>query len=861
MMPRLTLIVAALVPDAIEAQTRDTVVQAHPEYQAGNLRRLLMGENYRKEWATPIHVPVLDLYSYGGGLTPLKTGGGQATSSLRLLGADGTQYSFRPVFKSVVNLPDEFRHTIIWTMFEDARSAIHPTGTIAPTPALEALGVLHPRPRLFFMPDDPRLREFRAEFAGVLGTLETFPEVPKKGAAFANAIEIINDDDLLIRLNRHPNEQIDARAFLTAHLVDMLFGDVDRHSGQWKWARFHKGEMWKPIPRDRDWTFVSNEGIIPAVLRRLSPSIVSFDSTYARAGSRFHNANEFDRRLLSSLDRQAWDSISRHVARTLSDNVLEQGIRLMPAEYAASSAILLAKLKIRRDSLPKAALEYYEFLSEIVDLHASDAADRATVVRYADGSVEVSIGGDAPRPRFDRRFLPNQTHEIRLYLHNGDDTAVVTGRAETSIPVRIIGGNGVNLLVDSSVVAGRAQPTHLYDQRAVTGIVYDTDSAIRRMSELDSDDLPFNRRPWLRVFGKVLPPQRDRGSALTPVAALSSGHGLGLVPRVGAAHYTYGFRQVPYATMWSGEVAYSTTRRWEVVGAFDKRRESSSVHFLAAAKMSQLGAVEFRGFGNDVPEFRGTFYDVRQRQWTFRPAVGYAFGKESDISIGPVVRYTTTDSLANRFIAQLRPSGFPSMGQLGLSVELKHDTRNVVDTVHRRGGLVLEHSENPPLWASVNIAASAFPSLWDTETSYQRVAAAAKVFLRFPFFTRPVLAVRGGAEKLFGDFPYFDAAFLGGSRSLRTEHRQRYAGDAMINWTTELRVPVAKVPVILPLDLGVLGFIDAGRVFVDGKSPGGWHYGRGAGLWIGAVRSEMNVNIVRTNNPDRRILTSLGFTF
>src|SRR4029078_7770654 len=134
MMARLTLIVAATIPDAIEAQTRDTVVQAHPEYQAGNLRRLLMGENYRKEWATPIHVPVLDLYSYGGGLTPLKTGGGQATSSLRLLGADGAQYSFRPVFKSVVNLPDEFRYTLIWTMFEDARTAIHPTGAIAPTP-------------------------------------------------------------------------------------------------------------------------------------------------------------------------------------------------------------------------------------------------------------------------------------------------------------------------------------------------------------------------------------------------------------------------------------------------------------------------------------------------------------------------------------------------------------------------------------------------------------------------------------------------------------------------------------------------------------------------------------------------------
>jgi hypothetical protein len=578
-------------------------------------------------------------------------------------------------------------------------------------------------------------------------------------------------------------------------------------------------------------------------------------------GSRFHNANEFDRRLLSSLDRQAWDSIARHVAAAITDDVLERGIRSMPVEYAVSSNSLLAKLKFRRDSLPKAALEYYDFLSDFVDLHGSDAADHATVIRNTDGSVEVKLGAVAQQPRFDRRFLPNETREIRLYLHGGNDTALVTGRTQSSIPVRIIGGNGVNVLVDSSVVAGRARPTHMYDQGSVSGIVYDTDSAIREMSELDSDDLPFNRRPWLRVFGKVRPPQRDRGSAVQAIGAVGSGHGLGLVPRVGIEHYSYGFRRVPYAMMWRAEIAYSTTRRLELAAGFDKRRESSGVHFLADAKMSQLGIVEFRGFGNDVPYVRGTFYDVRERQWTFRPAVGYAFGKESDISIGPVVRYTTTDSLANRFIAQLRPAGFPSMGQAGVSLELKHDTRNLIDTVHRRGGLVLEHPENPPLWGSVNIAASVYPSVWDTESAYESVAGAGKAFLTFPFFTRPILAMRAGAEKLFGDFPYFDAAFLGGSRSLRTEHRQRFAGDAMMNWTTELRVPVAKVPVVFPLDLGILGFVDAGRVYVDGKSPGGWHYGRGVGLWIGVVRSEMNVNIVRTNNPDRRIVTQLGFTF
>jgi hemolysin activation/secretion protein len=127
--------------------------------------------------------------------------------------------------------------------------------------------------------------------------------------------------------------------------------------------------------------------------------------------------------------------------------------------------------------------------------------------------------------------------------------------------------------------------------------------------------------------------------------------------------------------------------------------------------------------------------------------------------------------------------------------------------------------------------------------------------------TRPVLAVRAGGEKLFGEFPYFDAAFIGGSRSLRTEHRQRFAGDASLYGTTELRVPIASFPLILPFNVGAIGFVDAARVYVDGESPGGWHQGAGAGFWISVVRPDLGITVMRTNNRERRTLVSIGFAF
>jgi hypothetical protein len=83
----------------------------------------------------------------------------------------------------------------------------------------------------------------------------------------------------------------------------------------------------------------------------------------------------------------------------------------------------------------------------------------------------------------------------------------------------------------------------------------------------------------------------------------------------------------------------------------------------------------------------------------------------------------------------------------------------------------------------------------------------------------------------------------------------------MIHGTTELRVPIAKFPLILPLDVGALGFVEVGRVYVDGESPGGWHKGAGAGFWVGVIKPQTGIDVTITNNPDHRVLTNLGFVF
>ena len=112
---------------------------------------------------------------------------------------------------------------------------------------------------------------------------------------------------------------------------------------------------------------------------------------------------------------------------------------------------------------------------------------------------------------------------------------------------------------------------------------------------------------------------------------------------------------------------------------------------------------------------------------------------------------------------------------------------------------------------------------------------------------KPVLALRAGGKKLWGPFPYFDAAFLGGSETFRDGREAAVGGRRSVYGTAELRVPIAKFPFILPLDVGALGFMDMGRVYVNGHSPGGWQKAAGGGFWVGFLDPGKSVNVLFTN--------------
>lgn len=80
-----------------------------------------------------------------------------------------------------------------------------------------------------------------------------------------------------------------------------------------------------------------------------------------------------------------------------------------------------------------------------------------------------------------------------------------------------------------------------------------------------------------------------------------------------------------------------------------------------------------------------------------------------------------------------------------------------------------------------------------------------------------------------------------------------------MNGGAELRVPVGTVNFLLRSQLGVFALADAGRVWFDGASDGGWHTGVGGGFWLAALGR--SISVAYANGEGGRLYLSSGLFY
>jgi outer membrane protein assembly factor BamA len=270
---------------------------------------------------------------------------------------------------------------------------------------------------------------------------------------------------------------------------------------------------------------------------------------------------------------------------------------------------------------------------------------------------------------------------------------------------------------------------------------------------------------------------------------------------------------------------------------------------LLEGRYSGIEVVRFYGLGNQTEVSESSdYYKVDQKQLVLAASLKWGNGAGREFSVGPVFRRTKSDTTHDgSFVTDSRAYGTGTFHQAGVQAGIELDGRDIMGA--------------PTRGYHVNGGASFYPTALDVTGSYGEVHGEAAAYLS-PGSKNPTLAVRVGGKRLWGTFPYSDAAFLGGSENVRGLREQRFAGDASAYGSAELRFFLTRFFLLFPVDFGVFGLSDVGRVFMDGQSLGGWHTSFGGGILLAPVTRSATLRLsIAESAEGRAFYVGMGFAY
>lgn len=851
---------------------KDTTVIPGPEYEAGGFYRFFLGDHWRDLWTTPIIVPILDLKKTAGGLTPFKRGGGFQTKSLHFKGQDGKFYKFRSINKDPSKLlPKYLRKTFVADIYRDQISASHPLSTIIVAPLLNAVDVLNAQPAIVVLPNDEILGEYRKAFKNTLGTLSENPKDDTEEALlFAGADKVVNDYEIFEKCEESNKNQVDAREFLKARLMDIFVGDWDRHIGQWKWARFkiNGKNIWKPIPRDRDQAFSRWDGIFPRIAAMAVPQIESFDADYPQVNDITWSGRFLDRRFLAPITKSEWDSITIYIQSKITDEIIENAVKKIPEEwFIKQGKELIHSLINRRDHLFDISQDYYEMIFKYISIYASNKDEIAYVNRIDDNTVAVSmydrdnkLADKNGLPFFKKSFNTNITKEIRLFMLDGDDSVIVSGHVNVSPLVRVIGGDGADSLIDNSTVDGyflyftpiadAETKTVLYDSGKKTTFHLSASTEINTEKEIEPK--PFNEDTD-NVNEKYEPQVEDRGHDWKPGAWLSYNSDDGIIIGGGPSLYEFDYRINPFVYGLSFQAAYATTP-----GSWNLRFNSEFYTLIKGTRItldfgkSELSFTQFYGFGNESKKItkleNDNYYRVNQELLYIDSRIEYPTSRNYNVWLGYLYRFSQIYLKQNSFLEIARPMGTDDWSYMGIGSGIEYDNRD---------------NDIAPLQGYyLNFYNMHFPRFLDNEKAYSKTKLDLRFYLKSELLTISSLALRFYGAKLWGSYPFFDSAFLGGSENLRGYNRERFAGNAAVFGSMEWRTYLFPFEFVVPAQFGISIFTDIGRVYYPGENSQKWHQSYGFGAWTYLIKPAYTGNLsIAKSAEELAFYLSLGYAF
>ncbi|MBC5773093.1 hypothetical protein H8S95_03380 [Pontibacter sp. KCTC 32443] len=448
-------------------------VQAGRHYERGFIYNALWGKRYRDIWAAPVEVKVLEVNKEKGGLKVEKIGGGMQTISASLVGGNGRTYSLRSVDKRPeVKMPFPFQNLFVSDLVRDQTSALNPYAALVVAPLSEAAGIPHPNPQLVYVrPNEEALGEHKTLLSDNLYMLEEkFNDRRALVGSLKSAENIVSTKRMLENCADSDKHLIDQVAFAKARLLDLLIGDRDRHEEQWEWAVYKENQnyIYRPIPKDRDNAFFRfDDGLFSWILSRkwAQRKFVTFYGDFRDVKALMIKSAYIDARALNQVTALQYDSLAKVLQHEITDEVIEKAVHQLPASvYQLEGKELAEMLKSRRNTLDKAAREFYEALAEEVTIRGTDKDDIFEVERLNNKEIKVIVRRRSDgKVTYRRIFNSFVTDEVSLKGRAGNDVFNLQEQVLKGIKISFEGDDGQDSLKNVSGTNKRSSKTEIRD--------------------------------------------------------------------------------------------------------------------------------------------------------------------------------------------------------------------------------------------------------------------------------------------------------------------------------------------------------------------------------------------------------------
>ena len=832
------------------------------EVQKSNSFKKFWGERYRKYYGVEIEAPTVRLDTLFGGVVPTRKGGGHQSKSLRLEDAQGREYVMRALRKNALQylqavafkdqyIKGQFDDTAAESLLADVFTGAHPYAPFTIATLSSAIGVMHTNPKLFYVPKQEILGAYNNDFGDELYMIEERAadgHGDKESFGFSN--ELISTHDMLRELREDEDNIVDEAAYIRARLFDMLIGDWDRHEDQWRWAEFKEGDkkVYRPMPRDRDQAFsIMSDGRILGFATSVVPALRLMQSYEEELKSpKWFNLEPYplDMALIKQSGRVDWNKQVAHIVTNLTDDVINEAFTYFPEEVRGETVEeIKRKLKGRRANLQKISNNYYEVINKYAIIKGTDKDDWFDIERLPRTTRITGYRiqqGEKGEVFHQREYSSLETKEIWIYGLDDKDVFKVSGTGSNLIKVRIVGGQNNDTY---NIENGNKIKVYDYKSKQSTFV---TNKGSRKLTD-DYETNVYNHKK----------PKFNANQLIPSIGANpDDGFKIGFVNTYSA----YGFERNPFTSqhVFSGAY-YFATNGFELnyLGEFANIFDQWNLG-MEATFTSPNYSINFFGFGNETSNpnaddedlFDLDYNRVKMQTITIAPSLIWKGDLGSQVKLQLAYEAIEVEETENRFINDY----YDLTGE-----------DNEKSFLGFEGSYTYENRDN-----------DAFPTLgmeFDLRGGYKSQLESSNSFaylvpsIAFDYKLEPegqlVLATKLKGHFNFGDnFEFYQGASIGANDGLRGYRNQRFTGKNSFYQSTDIRWNLRKLKTgVLPLNIGVYGGVDYGRVWIEGDDSNRWNNSIGGGVFFNGANM-ITGNISAFNSDDGlRLSFRLGFGF